>query len=546
MTIICLSELDHFSISFEVRVLQEKTNTHNNDNESINKVLMSQPIYDYVPFDTLQQMFISQYRDTFEDKLVEKSIVVIPSLTLDHEILSKVEGHFYYEERMLCMLMLLRMPETRLTFVSSIPISPLIIDYYLHMLPGITPHHARNRLTLLSCYDSSDVPLTDKILCRPRLIDRIRKSIPDKKVAHLVFFNVTEAEKTLAEKLQLPIYGCDPALNFYGSKSGSRKLFRACDVDLPIGFEDLCSKVDVSKALYDLWLKQPNIKKAVVKINEGFSGDGNAIFDFDGIPSIPAEAQVWISENLKGRLKIVAKNLKFSKFFKKLKQEGGIVEAFLAGEVVASPSVQCRINPLGEINIVSTHDQVLTGENQQVFAGASFPASAVYAKELADISYTIALKLKEAGVLGRFGIDFMSIKNNDTWHHYAIEINLRKGGTTHPYLMLQFLTDGHYEKDEGCYQLSDGRRRFYYSTDNLQNDRYKGLTPLDLIDIAMHHGLHYDHTKEEGVMFHLISALSQYGKIGLVSIGASPERAMEYYQKVVDVLNKETSIVQST
>ena len=138
-------------------------------------------------FDALQSKFAEQYRQVFENKLAPKTIVVIPSLTLDHEILSKIKGHFYYEERMLCMLMLLRMPETRVTFVTSIPISPLIIDYYLHMLPGITQHHARSRLPLLSCYDSGNLPLTNKILNRPRLIKRIMQSIPDCDAAHLVF-----------------------------------------------------------------------------------------------------------------------------------------------------------------------------------------------------------------------------------------------------------------------------------------------------------------------------------------------------------------------
>ncbi|MBL0099024.1 MAG: hypothetical protein IPP49_02380 [Saprospiraceae bacterium] len=103
------------------------------------------------------------------------------------------------------------------------------------------------------------------------------------------------------------------------------------------------------------------------------------------------------------------------------------------------------------------------------------------------------------------------------------EINLRKGGTTHPFLMLQFLTNGSYHPEEGCYCVQDGSQRFYFATDNVQSKRYKGLTPMDLIDIAMHHGLHYDHAKQEGVMFHLISALSQYGKIGLVSIGTTRE-----------------------
>ena len=71
------------------------------------------------------------------------------------------------------MLMLLRMPRTHLVFVTSQQVPTAIVDYYLHLLPGVPLRHARGRLTLLSCHDSSDVPLTQKILDRPRLLDRI-------------------------------------------------------------------------------------------------------------------------------------------------------------------------------------------------------------------------------------------------------------------------------------------------------------------------------------------------------------------------------------
>ena len=107
-----------------------------------------------------------------------------------------------------------------------------------------------------------------------------------------------------------------------------------------------------------------------------------------------------------------------------------------------------------------------------------------YSVELSEITKKIGQTLRDKGALGRFGVDFMSVKSDDGWNHYAIEINLRKGGTTHPFLMLQFLTEGYYNSDLGCYVLPDGRTRYYFATDNLQNDAYKGLTPLDLIDIA--------------------------------------------------------------
>jgi hypothetical protein len=43
------------------------------------------------------------------------------------------------------------------------------------------------------------------------------------------------------------------------------------------------------------------------------------------------------------------------------------------------------------------------------------------------------------------------------------------------------------------------------------------LTPDDLIDIAVMNGLHFHSATQEGVAFHLLGALSEFGKLGLLS-----------------------------
>jgi hypothetical protein len=93
-------------------------------------------------FKKIQEQFKDQFEKAFPDKLAPKTVVIVPSLTLDQEILSKVKGVVHYEERLLCMLMLLRMPCTHVVYLTSTTIDPVIVDYYLHLLPGITGYHA--------------------------------------------------------------------------------------------------------------------------------------------------------------------------------------------------------------------------------------------------------------------------------------------------------------------------------------------------------------------------------------------------------------------
>lgn len=490
-------------------------------------------------FGDIQQRFQKQYEKVFPNKLAPRTVVIIPSLTLDSEILSKVKGFIHYEERMLCLLMLLRMPTTKVIYVTSIPVPDVIIDYYLHLLPGITGKHARKRITMLSCFDASTKPLTQKILDRPRLIEQIRQSIPDVSSAHLTCYNITPLEKTLAVQLDIPLFGTDPELFYEGSKSGGRKTFRECGVNLPDGFEDLTTRDDVINALTKLKRKYPAMKKAVLKMNDGFSGDGNAIYTYPDV-LVDDMLEKNIESTLSQQLKTVAKDVSEKLFFEKFHEMGGVVEEFLEGDVKTSPSVQCVIGPDKQIDIVSTHDQLLGGDDGQIFIGAIFPADKEYSISLAQEGEKIASALANKGGLGRFAIDFISVKQDDnTWKHYAIEINLRKGGTTHPFLMLQFLTDGKYNVDTGDFLTATGNKRFYFASDNVSNEKYIGLTPHDLIDIAIFHSLMYDGATQEGIMFHLVGALSEHGKLGMVCIGSTPQRAKEYYDKAISVLDNE-------
>jgi hypothetical protein len=52
-----------------------------------------------------------------------------------------------------------------------------MIDYYLDLLPGVIPSHARQRLFLPSPMDGSVRPLSEKSLERPRLMEHIRSLI---------------------------------------------------------------------------------------------------------------------------------------------------------------------------------------------------------------------------------------------------------------------------------------------------------------------------------------------------------------------------------
>jgi hypothetical protein len=59
------------------------------------------------------------------------------------------------------------------------------------------------------------------------------------------------------------------------------------------------------------------------------------------------------------------------------------------------------------------------------------------------------------------------------------------------------------------------------------------------VDIAALNGLHFNGACQEGVVFHLIGALSEFGKLGVLCIGPSHERAEALYHHAIRVLDQE-------
>src|SRR4029077_19102519 len=93
--------------------------------------------------------------------------------------------------------------------------------------------------------DGSVRPLSDKLLARPRLIERIRSLIMDSDRAHIVHFNTKNGEKKLALRLGIPMYGADPKFFPLGTKSGCREIFMEENVPHPLGEENLASKQEL-------------------------------------------------------------------------------------------------------------------------------------------------------------------------------------------------------------------------------------------------------------------------------------------------------------
>lgn len=455
------------------------------------------------------------------------TIVVFPSLSFPETELRKITGVTYYEHRLLCLMLLLAEPARRIIFVTAADIDPEVLDYYLGFLPD--PDGARGRLDIVSLNDPRPCALSQKLIEQEHVLDEIRERLAGASSAYLMPFNVTDAELEVAERLEVPLFGPMPDQVWHGTKSGSRQIATQSDVPVLDGYENLRSTEDVDAAIGKLRQLPEPPDGVVLKLNYGFSGQGSAIVDcvdyepptLERPTDFCGDGETWAS------------------YASKIRGEGAVVERLLTDELVASPSVQVRILPDGTPSVISTHDQVLGGEHDQVYLGCRFPASDRYRAEITACAQRVTARLAERGVMGMFGMDFLvhrGTSSSDALHVALAEINLRLGGTTHPYVMAQQLTRSTYDPGSGTLRDPEGNPVCYVASDNIKLPNLVGVAPGAVLDALRRAGLLWDPEARVGTTAHLLGALTEFGKMGTLCVARDLDHAEAMARDVMDVL----------
>jgi hypothetical protein len=456
-------------------------------------------------------------------ELERGTIVVLPSATFPDSELRKIVAIQHYEERLLCTTLLLANPDVEITYITSLPVDEAIIEYYLRFVPDGAS--AAQRLHLVVVGEDSGRALTAKVLDAPRVVDRVRDLVDGADNAYILPFNVTSLEGRFAEAVGLPIFGAAPELASLGSKTESRRAARRAGVDVLDGAEDLRSVRELDAAIGGLRARRPNAKAAVMKLNDGFSGQGHAIVELSGFSSLETATITFIADEES-----------WSSYSQKVESGGAVVEELIRVPGIVSPSVQLRISPGGAVDVVSNHDQILGGLHDQVYLGCRFPARADYRLDIQERARRVGEVLAADGVIGAFGIDFVLVPDGtDGWDIRLSEINLRMVGTTHPNWMARLVTGGTYDPSTGQL-MAQGRPKSYVASDNLKGARLLGRMPVDVIEEVDHRGLAFDPDRGTGATLHLLGAVPGFGKMGMTCIADSPEEADALYGELTAVL----------
>ena len=447
-------------------------------------------------------------------------VIALPSYSLDRSVLAHYGARVApLENRFLYVALRTADRATRVVYLSSRPVDPDIFGAYLSLVPAADRATIGARTLLASPDDVSVGPLAAKVLARPDLIDEIRAFIGDD-LALIEPWNVTDAERDLALALDVPMNGTDPRLWRLATKSAGRRLFRSNGVPHPAGVEGVTSVDEVVGAVRQLQSAGAGQAGVVVKLDDSVAGDGNVVLTSD---DLEAGVEAVVRRALPG-------------WYVETLRAGGVVEELVAGESFCSPSGQGQVLPNGDVEVLATHDQRLGGESGQVFEGCTFPARGDYASHVAEHTAVVGRALQSRGALGRFAVDFAAARVGSSWRLDALEINLRKGGTTHPFGITRLLTGGRYDALTNRFVLPDGSTRCYGATDNLVDNAWIGRGPADVVERLREAGLAFNRSSATGVVPHLLDCLAVDGRMGYTAIGRDAAHVAELESQLVVAL----------
>lgn len=449
------------------------------------------------------------------DSTVPHVLVVLPSFSVGESLLAHYAPRIPALEHryLLSCLLLPRVPGCELVFLTCEHPGKAILDYYASLLPAAQRAEAMARFRIVEVPDHGPRPIAAKLLDRPDLLAELRSSFAGRPVL-IEPWNVTAHEAAVAERLGAAINGTAPDLWPLGFKSAGRKLFAAAGVPTAFGFEDLHSVDEVIAAITEVRDSRPQATGAVIKHDDSGAGDGNAVIGLRGPEGTATDNAI--------RQRVEA----LPEWYLQDIALGCVVEELVSGVAFASPSAQVDITPYGGVEVLSTHDQVLDQATGQVYTGCKFPAHSAYAGRIAHFAGAVGGVLARRGAVGRFSVDFAATSDaRGRWQVFALENNLRKGGTTHPFCVLRTLVPGRYDQDSSRWISADGTSRTYYATDNLVDPAWLGVPPNSVISFIDDAGLRFDPATRTGVVLHMLSCLAIDGRFGLTAIGTTAEHA---------------------
>ncbi len=98
---------------------------------------------------------------------------------------------------------------------------------------------------------------------------------------------------------------------------------------------------DLAIAAHDLWERQPSLQKMVIKLNEGISGEGNALLELPPMIDVAASPDSYSDRivsisNSFATMRFQGTGETWANFSQRIPELGAIVEAFVSGGEISN------------------------------------------------------------------------------------------------------------------------------------------------------------------------------------------------------------------
>jgi hypothetical protein len=299
-------------------------------------------------------------------------------------------------------------------------------------------------------------------------------------------YHLTSLEEDFAKKTGKKVFGNIAISDKYGTKSGFRQLALDIGMNVVPGRHNLMNAKELRQGILSL---KGKTKTVLVRLDEGLSGAGNFLVDLDDFLKKSPSAQ-----------NLVAKEL-LLKLPQRLSKSGATAEVWIE-DVISSPSLQYIVYENGEIELLSSHDQVLEGK-EKWYVGCIYP-SVYIIEEILEEGMLFMKTLQKEGFVGYCGLDLIITPKT----YYFVEANVRKPGTTYPREFVR--------KVFGSLQ-----GKYYYAKD-IKDSKLIGKTFSEiyakLIPLVIKPPI-----SNEGILLYNTGALKEGGRFDVVVV--SPERS---------------------
>ena len=463
-----------------------------------------------------------------------------------------------------------RLPNVDVVYVAPFALNEDVSQYFSKVLEigGVDSPEKRYKIIIPENLHKfpRTLSLASLLLYSPKALKRITNFARGKR-AYIVPSIVGPEERLLSLALGIPLLAPEPkAAAAFGSKSGSKRVFSAAQVNTPPGMHDLYDEPSVYAALAKLICSHLDVPRWILKLDDEFGGRGHCHIDVGehrcyqellrahdaspdtwDDPHVQADVQQTLADDLRELMPEHAViNCRWlwktwKEYLAAYAKVGGVIEAAPL-HISSSPSVNIAVEPDGVVTVKSAHEQIFS--SPFTFVGAAFPQTAVPFAALREASLAVGKACHANGLIGHMGVDFVSfIDTQGQLRLWAVDLNLRLTQTAVSFGFFDFLVGGVFDERTGRYSTKGAegtppQPRAYVMNEMLYHKQLAAMHHSAFFNLCRLKGVSFDLQERTGTVFNLMDSFVG-GVIGIQTVGNSLLDALRKFADCLDFMQKQ-------